>query len=120
MSEPISDPMSEMDPREAEIDSLLRRSMAAPVPLLPPDFDQVVAREARRRSQGPQRYGRILLAGYGVMSAAVSVVLMRGQGLGWGMIAAMTLGSLAVVEAVRRLRRKQLEVAAATWQEHRG
>jgi hypothetical protein len=36
------------------------------------------------------------------------------------MIAAMTLGSLAVVEAVRRLRRKQLEVAAATWQEHRG
>jgi len=29
-----------MDPREAGIDSLLRRSMAAPVPILPPDFDQ--------------------------------------------------------------------------------
>jgi hypothetical protein len=97
--------MSEMEPREAEIDSLLRRSLAAPVPRLPPDFDQVLSREVRRRSERPNRYGQILFAGYGVMSAAVSIVVMRGQGLGWGVIAAMTLGPLAVVEAVRRLRR---------------
>jgi hypothetical protein len=95
-----------MDPREAEIDSLLRRSMAAPVPRLPPDFDQVLSREVRRRSQGPNRYGRILLAGYGVMSAAVCVVVMHGQGLGWGVIAAMTLGPLAMLEAARRMRRR--------------
>ncbi len=94
-----------MDPREAEIDSLLRRSLAAPVPSLPPDFDQVLSREVRRRSQGPDRYGQILLAGYGVMSVAVCMVLMRGQGLGWGVIAAMTLGPLAMLEAARRLRR---------------
>jgi hypothetical protein len=116
----MSEPISEMDPREAEIDSLLRRSMAAPVPRLPSDFDQVLSREVRRRSQGPNRYGWVLLSGYGVMSAAVSVVLMRGQGLGWTVIAATTLGPLAVVEAARRLRRKQWEAAAATWQEHRG
>ena len=106
MSEPRSEPMSEMDPREAEMDSLLRRSMAAPVPRLPPDFNQVVSREVRRRSQGPHRYGQILLAGYGVMSAAVCVMVMRGQGLGWGVIAAMTLGPLAMLEAARRMRRR--------------
>ena len=101
-----------MDPREAEIDSLLRRSLAAPVPLLPPDFNQVLSREVRRRSQGPNRYGRILLAGYGVMSAAVCIVVMRGQGVGWGVIAVMTLGPLAMIEAARRLRRKLWEVTA--------
>jgi hypothetical protein len=106
--------MSEMDPREAEIDSLLRRSMAAAVPRLPPGFDQVLSREVRRRSQGPQRYGQILLGGYGVMSAAVCIVVMRGQGLGWMVIAAMTLCPLAVVEAVRRLRRK-----SAAWDSSR-
>jgi hypothetical protein len=93
-----------MEPREAEIDSLLRRSMAAPVPRLPPDFDQVLSGEVRRRSQGPSRYGRILLAGYGVLSAAVCAVVMHSQGLGWGAIAAMTLGPLAMLEAARRLR----------------
>jgi hypothetical protein len=100
-----------MDPREAEIDSLLLRSMAAPVPRLPPDFGQVLSQEVRRRSQSPHPYGRILLAGYGVMSAAVSIVVMRGQGLAWEVIAAMTLGPLALVEAARRLRRKHWEVA---------
>ena len=99
-----------MDPREAEIDSLLRRSMAAPVPRLPSDFDEVLSREVRRRpSQRPHRYSRVLLAGYGVISAAVCVVVMHGQGLGWGVIAAMTLGPLAMVEAARRLRRPVLK-----------
>jgi hypothetical protein len=107
----MSERMSQMDPREAEMDSLLRRSMAAPVPRLPPDFDQVLSQEVRRRSQGPHRYGWILLAGYGVMSASVSIVVMRGQGLGWEVIAAMTLGPVALVEAARRLRRKHWEVA---------
>ncbi len=80
--------------------------MATPVPRLPPDFNQVLSREVRR-SERPHRYGQILLAGYGVMSAAASIVVMRGQGLGWAVIAAMTLGPLAMLEAARRLRRKQ-------------
>jgi hypothetical protein len=101
----MSEPMSDMDPREAEIDSLLRRSLAAPIPRLPSGFDQVLSREVRRRSEPPHRYGRILLAGYGVMSVAVSAVVMRGQGLGWGVIAVVTLGPLAMLEAGRRLRR---------------
>jgi hypothetical protein len=108
----MSEPASEMDSREAEIDSLLRRSLAAPVPRLPTDFNQVLSREVRRRSEHPHRYGQILLAGYGVMSAAVSIVVMRSQGLGWGVIAAMTLGPLVMLEAARRLRRKQWQVAA--------
>jgi hypothetical protein len=87
---------------DSEIDSMLRRSMAAPVPRLPANFDEQLLREVRRRSR-PDPYGRILLAGYGVISAAVSIVIMRSQGLSWGMIAAMTLGPLAMVEAGRRL-----------------
>jgi hypothetical protein len=94
------------------IDSLLRQSMAAPIPRLAEDFEQILSREVRRRSQHPHRYGRILLAGYGVMSVAASMVIMRGQGLSWGVIAAMTLVPLAIVEAARRLRRKPWEVSA--------
>jgi len=97
--------VTEMEPRDAGIDSLLRRSMAAPVPSLPPDFDQRVMRELRRSSQPLDRYRRILLAGYGVMSVAASAVVMRGQGLDWGAIAVMILGPLALVAAVRWARR---------------
>lgn len=97
--------MTEMEPREAGIDSLLRRSMAAPVPSLPPDFDQRLMRELRRSSQPLDRYRRILLTGYGLTSAVASAVVMRGQGLGWGAIAVMNLGPLALVAAVPWARR---------------
>ncbi len=46
----------------------LRPSMAAPLPSLPPDFDQRLLRELRRGSQPLDRYGRILLTGYGLTS----------------------------------------------------
>jgi hypothetical protein len=98
-----------MDPREAEIDSLLRRSMAQPVPRLSPDFHQALARELRRRSEPPHPFGRILLAGYGGVSAVVSVVVMRSQGLGWAAIASIMLASLAALELARRLQRTQLQ-----------
>ena len=104
--------MSDMDQREAEMDSLLRRSMATPVPRLSPDFHQVLSRELRRRSQPPNQFGRILLAGYGGVSAVTSIVVMRGQGLGWVAIAVMTLGPLAALELARRLRRRQWGMAA--------
>ena len=93
--------MTEMEPRDAEIDSLLRRSMAAPVPSLPPDFDQRLMCEVRRGSQPLDRYRRILLTGYGLMSVATSAVVMRGQGLDWGAISVMILGPLALVAAAR-------------------
>ena len=104
--------MSDMDPREAEMDSLLRRSLAAPVPRLSPDFHQALSRELHRRSQPPSQLGRIVLAGYGAVSAVVSVVVMRGQGLGWVVIAVMMLGSLATLELARRLGRRQWGMAA--------
>ena len=93
--------MTEMEPREAEIDRLLRHSMAAPVPSLPPDFDQLLTRELRRSSQPLSRYGRILLMGYGVTSVVTSAVVMHGQGLHWGAISGMVLGPLALIAAAR-------------------
>jgi hypothetical protein len=97
------------------MDSLLRRSMTAPVPQLSLDFHQVLSRELRRRSQPPRQFGRILLAGYGAVSAVVCIVVMRGQGLGWGAIAVMTLGPLVTLELARRLGRSNGE-----WQASRG
>jgi hypothetical protein len=97
--------MTEMDPHDAEMDSLLRRSMAAPVPSLPPDFDQRLMREAHRSSEPLNRYGRILLTVYGLTSVVVSAVVMRGQGLGWGAISVMTLAPLALIAATRWTRR---------------
>lgn len=99
--------MSEMEPRDAEIarqarmDLLLRRSLAAPVPSLPPDFDQRLMREVRRSSQPLDRYPRLLLIGYGLTSAVVSAVVMRSQGLDWGTISVMTIGPLILVAAAR-------------------
>ncbi len=97
--------MNEMEPREAEIDGLLRRSLAAPIPSLPPDFDQRLMREMRRSSQPLDRYSRVLLCGYGAMSVVVSAVVMRGQGLDWGIISVMILGPLALVPAALWARR---------------
>jgi len=95
--------MSDMDPREAEIDALLRRSLAAPIPRLSPDFQQVLSRDMRRRSRHLRRFSPILLAGYGLVSAVTSIVVMRNQGLGWMAIAVMTLGPLAALELARRI-----------------
>ena len=102
--------MSEMDPRQIEIDSLLRRSMADPVPRLSPDFHQDLSRELRRRSQPPHRFGRIVLSGYGAVSVVACIVVMRGQGLGWVPIAVITLGPLASLELVSRLRLAPLKL----------
>ncbi len=103
--------MTEMEPREAGIDSLLRRSLAAPVPSLPPDFDQRLTRELRPSSQVPDRYRRILLICYGLISVMTCAMVMRGQGLDWGAIAVMIFGPLGVVALVpwaRRARRTTL------------
>ncbi len=91
------------------MDQFLRRSMAAPIPELPRDFDQRVVREIRHRSQESRRFRKILLGGYGLVSVVVSAVVMRGEGLGWGPVALMVLGPLALVAAVpwaMRTRRK--------------
>ena len=97
--------VTEMDPREGGIDSLVRRSMAAPVPSLPADFDQRLMREVRSGWRPLDRYRRILLTGYGLTSVVTSAVVMRGQGLDWGAITVMILGPLAVVATVRWARR---------------
>jgi hypothetical protein len=87
-----------MEPHEAEMDILLRRSMNAPVPGLPPNFDRRVMREVRRKHQSLDRYNWILFTGYGVISAVTSVVVMRGAGLNWLGIGA-TLGPVTLLAA---------------------
>lgn len=62
-------------------------------------------RELRQSSQVPDRYRRILLTGYGLISVVTSAVVMRGQGLDWGAIAVMILGPLALVATVPWARR---------------
>ena len=94
-----------MEPREGGIDDLLRRSMAAPVPSLPADFDQRLMRKVRRGPQPLDRYRRILLTGYGLTSVMASAVVMRGQGLDWGAISVMILVPLALVATVPWARR---------------
>ena len=100
--------MSEMDQREAEIDLLLRRSMSAPVPDLSRGFEERLLRKVRPGSQPLNRSGRILLTGYAALSAAVCVVVMRGQGLGWETIAVMTVGPLVLVATAHPLRRSSV------------
>ena len=97
--------MTEMEPGDEGMDSMLRRSMAAPVPSLAVDFDQRLLRELKQSSGVWGRYSRILLTGYGVMSVVTSVVVMRGQGLGWGATAATIVGPLALVGTVPWARR---------------
>lgn len=99
--------MPDMDPRQAEMDHLLWQFLAAPVPHLSPDFERAMTRELHRRSRPPLLFPRILLAGYGGVSAVVSVVVMRGHGLGWVAIAAMMLAPLATLEVARRTLRWQ-------------
>ena len=97
--------MTEREPHEAAIDDLLRRSMTAPVPSLPPNFDQRLMGELRRGSQMFGRYRIILLTGYGLISGVTSAMVMRGQGLGWTTTAAAILGPLSLLAAVPWARR---------------
>jgi hypothetical protein len=89
-----------MEPGEAEIDHLLRRSMAAPVPSLQRNFDQRLMGELRQDSRVRNRYRLILLTGYGLASVVASAVVMRGQGFGWGTITVMILVPLVLVATV--------------------
>jgi len=92
----------EMDPRQKEpnqerIDRLLRRSFAAPIPSLPVDFDQRVMGALRRRSRPLDRYHWILVTGYGLLSVVVSAVVMRGQGLDWGVVSGTIFAPLLLI-----------------------
>ena len=94
--------MSDPDPRDARMDDLLRRSMAAPVPRPSPDLEKRVSRALRRRARPSLTITRNLLVGYAAVSTLTSIIVMRGQGLGWGTIAAMTLTSLLVLGLILR------------------
>jgi hypothetical protein len=102
-----------MEPREG-IDNLLRRSMAAPVPSLPPDFGQRVMRELNRSSQPLDRYFRILISAYGLLSVLVSALVMRGQGLGWGAITVTIVAPLALLATTLRVRGAMHSTARST------
>jgi hypothetical protein len=103
--------VTEMDPEQLASDNLLRRFMSAPVPSLPPNFEQRVLGQLRRASEPFDRYSRMLLTGYGLTSAVASAAVMRGQGLNWGAISLLILGPLALLAAMgwaRRLTRTSM------------
>jgi hypothetical protein len=94
-----------MEPDDSGMDGLLRRSLAAPIPRLSPDFGgrvmRRVIRKTRRGSRPLDRYGRLLLSGYGAVSVATCAVIMRSQGLDWWVIAATTLAPLVLAAVAR-------------------
>lgn len=95
----------ELSPEENDaIDRLLRRSMAAPIPSLSPKFEQRVVRALRSKSEPLDEYHRNLLTGYSVVSVLVSALVMRGQGLPWGAVAASVMAPLIVVAVSRSVR----------------
>ncbi len=104
--------MTDMDPRpesnsdlQIETDHLLRRSLAAPIPALSPEFDQRVLSELRGDAQphslDAARFRRLLFAGYGLCSVAASAIILRDQGLSWAVVTAATLAPLALLAAAR-------------------
>lgn len=107
----MSDPVQNSDPRQAEMDDFLRRSLSAPVPRLSPDFHQVLSRKLLRRSQPPSRFAQILLAAYVAVSVVVCVVVMHSQGLNWVATAVATIVPLAALELARRARRSSRAIA---------
>jgi hypothetical protein len=93
---------------DLEMDGLLRRSMAAPAPVLSRDFDRRLLRKIRKTRDGAgqrSRFRRNLFAGYGLVSVAASAVVMHGQGLEWTAIALAILCPLALVGAAPLARR---------------
>lgn len=86
---------------EDGIDRLLRRSMAAPVPSLPADFDRRVMQKVGRSTRPLDRYRRILVGGYGLVSVVVSAILMRGQRLDWDVVSGTILATLALIAIAR-------------------
>jgi RNA polymerase sigma-70 factor (ECF subfamily) len=100
-------PVSEPVEKDAAMDRMLRRSLNAPVPELSPDFESRVLREASRSEGASLRYRNAVLTGYAATSAIASVVVMRGQGLGWGVVALamltpMLLAAVGRFVAMRR------------------
>ena len=91
--------MTEMEPHDEEMDRLLLRSMRAPVPTLPTNFDRRVLRAARHNSDVKERYRWILFAVYAVVSALTSLLIMHSAGLSWlatvGIVVPLALISIA-------------------------
>jgi hypothetical protein len=77
------------------MDRFLLRSMKAPVPALPSNFDKRVLRAVNRNSGLVERYRWILFTAYAIVSALTSLLIMHGAGLDWspiiGILAPVTL-----------------------------
>ncbi len=101
--------MPETDPRQEAMDELLRRSMSAPVPRLSADFAPRLARAVRNRARSTHPFGRRLVGAYGGVSVLVSVVVMRGQGLGLAVIAGTLIGATVLLAGISLLTREPLK-----------
>ena len=105
MTEPLNESTPDLLPHEKGIDHLLRLSMSAPAPALSPEFEWRLMRKAYRKSKPLDRYRRILLVSYGLVSVVTCAVVMRGQGLAWGPVVGMIVAPLILVATARSMRR---------------
>jgi len=105
VTEPLNESTPDLLPHEKGIDQLLRKSMSASAPSLSPDFDRRLMRTLNRRGQPLDRYRRILLVSYAMVSVVTCALVMRGQGLNWGPVAGMIVTPLILVVAARSMRR---------------
>ena len=95
----------EMEPWDEEMDGLLRRSMAAEMPELSPNFERNLMISLDRTSKQLGKFRRTLVIGYLLASATTCVVIMHGEGLSWSAIGALCVAPLALVAAVPALLR---------------
>jgi hypothetical protein len=101
-----------MEPRNTEeaedfgMDRLLRQSLSAPVPTLPPDFDRRLLRKVNHTTKAHHLYRRIVFIGYGVCSVIASAVILRGQGLNWTAASGFILAPLVVLAVSRMTSRR--------------
>lgn len=92
--------MTELEPHGDGIESMLRRSMAAPEPKISPDFEKRLMCEVERRVNPLGRNGWLLLGGYGIVSVATCVAVMMSQRLSGWMTTGMILGPIVLTATV--------------------
>ncbi len=97
--------MNEMEPWEEDIEILLRHSMSSAAPDLSQDFEIALMTKLDLATKRLDKFRRVMICGYILVSALASVVIMRGEGLHWAAIGALLLGPATLLSLIPSLLR---------------
>jgi hypothetical protein len=92
------------------MDQLLRKTMSAPAPVLPPNFERNLERKINARPPRLASTGQRVLSIYALATLLISILAMRVAGVDWPWIAlaitapAMVSGMLVWVLRIRWIR----------------